>query len=220
MHAARVALEIPDEYLHPMHAFVCESSAVDRETILERDARGEVTTLLLYVDGDREAYERRLRAVPQVEEWTSQADDEGTGFYLYVRTSLRDREAGYREALDRDSVLVVPPVELRSDGTVRQTMVGYSDQLTAALEGLPEEVGVEVLQDGDLRARRRRAAERAPARGRPGSLGRRLLRVAPGRRAGRRRRQVGVWHVDRLGPAPAGRAPAGRGSARRAGLSR
>jgi predicted DNA binding protein len=148
MHAARVALEIPDEYLHPMHAFVCESSAVDRETILERDARGEVTTLLLYVDGDREAYERRLRAVPQVEEWTSQADDEGTGFYLYVRTSLRDREAGYREALDRDSVLVVPPVELRSDGTVRQTMVGYSDQLTAALEGLPEEVGVEVLRTG------------------------------------------------------------------------
>lgn len=148
MHAARVALEIPDEYLHPMHAFVCESSAVDRETILERDAHGEVTTLLLYVDGDREAYERRLRAVPQVEEWTSQADDEGTGFYLYVRTSLRDREAGYREALDRDSVLVVPPVELRSDGTVRQTMVGYSDQLTAALEGLPEEVGVEVLRTG------------------------------------------------------------------------
>ena len=148
MHTARVALEIPEEYLHPMHAFVCESPAVDRETILERDARGEVTTLLLYVDGDREAYERRLRAVPQVEEWTSQADDEGTGFYLYVRTSLRDREAGYREALDRDSVLVVPPVELRSDGTVRQTMVGYSDQLTAALEGLPEEVGVEVLRTG------------------------------------------------------------------------
>jgi predicted DNA binding protein len=148
MHTARVALEIPEEYLHPMHAFVCESPAVDRETILERDARGEVTTLLLYVDGDREAYERRLRAVPQVEEWTSQADDEGTGFYLYVRTSLRDREAGYREALDRDSVLVVPPVELRSDGTVRQTMVGYSDQLTAALEGIPEEVGVEVLRTG------------------------------------------------------------------------
>lgn len=148
MHTARVALEIPDEYLHPMHAFVCESPAVDRETILERDARGEVTTLLLYVDGDREAYERRLRAVPQVEEWTSQADDDGTGFYLYVRTSLRDREAGYREALNRDSVLVVPPVDLRSDGTVRQTMVGYSDQLTAALEGLPEEVGVEVLRTG------------------------------------------------------------------------
>ena len=146
MHTARVALEIPEEYLHPMHAFVCESPAVDRETILERDARGEVTTLLLYVDGDREAYERRLQAVPQVEEWTAEGD--GTGFYLYVRTSLREREAGYREALDRDSVLVVPPVELRSDGTVRQTMVGHSDQLAAALEELPGEVGVEVLRTG------------------------------------------------------------------------
>ncbi|WP_159902617.1 helix-turn-helix domain-containing protein [Salinirussus salinus] len=147
MHTARVALEIPEEYLHPMHAFVCESPAVDRETILERDARGEVTTLLLYVDGDREAYERRLRAVPQVEEWTTEGDG-GEGFYLYVRTDLREREAGYREALDRDSVLVVPPVELRADRTVRQTMVGHSDQLTAALEGLPGEVGVEVLRTG------------------------------------------------------------------------
>jgi len=147
MHTARVALEIPEEHLHPMHAFVCESPAVDRETILERDARGEVTTLLLYVDGDREAYERRLEAVPQVEEWTTEGDG-GDGFYLYVRTALREREAGYRQALDRDSVLVVPPVELRSDRTVRQTMVGHSDQLAAALEALPEAVGVEVLRTG------------------------------------------------------------------------
>jgi predicted DNA binding protein len=148
MHTARVALRIPEEFLHPMHAFVCECPAVERETILERDARGDVTTLLLYVDGDREPYEQRLRTVPQVEEWTSQANSDGAGFYLYVRTTLREREAGYRDALDRDSVLVVPPVELRSDRTVRQTMVGYSDQLTTALSALPEAVDVEVLRTG------------------------------------------------------------------------
>lgn len=147
MHAARVALRIPSEQLHPMHALVCESPAISRETILERDARGELTTLLLHVDGDRAAYEDRLAAVPQVREWTTESGEDD-GFYVYVRTALRDREAGYREALDRDSVLIVPPVELREDRTVRQTMVGHGEQLTAALEGLPGDVEVEVLRTG------------------------------------------------------------------------
>ena len=146
MHAARVALEIPAEHLHPMHEFVCESPAVDRETILERDAGGEVTTLLLHVAGDRRRYERTIDEVPQVEEWTTTAAEEG--FYVYVRTRLRSREQRYRRALDRDAVLVVPPVELRSDRTVRQTMVGHSDALSAAVEALPDGVDVEVLRTG------------------------------------------------------------------------
>ena len=146
MYAARIALRIPPEHLHPMHRFVCEAPGIDRETILERDATGEVTTLLLHVAGDRQRYERAVDEVPQVEEWTTAAAEEG--FYVYVRTRLRDRERRYREAVDRDAVLVVPPVELRSDRTVRQTLVGRSDALSAAVEALPSEVNVEVLRTG------------------------------------------------------------------------
>jgi predicted DNA binding protein len=149
MHTARVALRIPEEALHPMHAFVCESPSVSRETILEHDVWGDLTAMLLYVDGDRAAYEETLAAVPQVREWT--VEEDGDGFYVYVRTDLRDREAGYREVLDRDSVLVVTPVELRDDRTVRATMVGYAEELSAALEGLPEGVEVEVLRTGAYR---------------------------------------------------------------------
>ncbi|WP_185977311.1 helix-turn-helix domain-containing protein [Haloglomus irregulare] len=146
MQAARIALEIPAEHLHPMHQFVCESPAIDRETILERDASGETTTLLLHVAGDRQRYERTIDGVPEVAEWTTTAAQEG--FYVYVRTELRTREQQYRQALDRDAVLVVPPVELRSDRTVRQTMVGHSDALSAAIDALPDTVDVEVLRTG------------------------------------------------------------------------
>ena len=100
-----------------MHAFVCESPAVTREVILEHDVWDDLTTLLLHVDGDRAAYEERLSTLPGVAEWTTEGDEDG--FYVYVRTRLRDREAGYRAALDRESVLIVPPVELRDDRTVR-----------------------------------------------------------------------------------------------------
>ena len=146
MHAARIALEIPAEHLHPMHQFVCESPAIDRETILERDASGEMTTLLLHVAGDRQRYEQTVDEVSEVDEWTTTATEEG--FYVYVRTQLRTREQQYRQALDRDAVLVVPPVELRSDRTVRQTMVGPSEALSATIEALPDDVGVEVLRTG------------------------------------------------------------------------
>ncbi|PSQ59718.1 bacterio-opsin activator [Halobacteriales archaeon SW_7_71_33] len=151
MHAVRVALRIPEDRLHPMHAFVCESPTVDREVILERDARGELTTLLLYVDGDREEYEAAIADVPAVEEWTTESTDRGDGFHVYVRTRLRERERRYREALDRESVLVVPPVELRPDRTVRQTMTGHAAELSAAVEALPADVDVEVLRTGTYR---------------------------------------------------------------------
>lgn len=82
-------------------------------------------------------------------EWTTTAADDG--FHVYVRTELREHEAGYRDALDRESVLVVPPVELRADRTVRQTMVGHSDELTAALAALPGDVEVDVLWTGQYR---------------------------------------------------------------------
>lgn len=146
MHAARIALEIPPDHLHPMHQFVCDSPVVDRETIIERDAGGETTTLLLHVAGDREGYERTIDEVPQVREWTTTAAEEG--FYVYVKTQLRTREQQYRRALDREGVLVVPPVELRSDRTVRQTIVGDSDALAAAIEALPDTVDVDVLRTG------------------------------------------------------------------------
>lgn len=51
--AARIALEIPAEHLHPMHQFICESPVIDREAILGRDASGEVTPQLLHVVGVR-----------------------------------------------------------------------------------------------------------------------------------------------------------------------
>lgn len=143
-----------------MHAFVCESPVVERETILERDARGEVTTLLLHVDGDREAYEQAVEEVDEVLAWETTAAP--NGFHAYVRTRLRPQEEEYRQALDRESVLVVTPVELRADRTVRQTMVGEADQLSAALEALPPTLSVEVLWTGRYR------------RGRTGGAGARL----------------------------------------------
>lgn len=151
MHATRVALRVPPPELHPMHAFVCESPSVDQQVILERDTRGDVATILLFVEGDRAEYEEVLATVDPVEEWTTEPTE--NGFYVHVRTQLRERERRYSEALNRESVLIVPPVTLRADRTVRQTMVGPAEELTAAIEALPDGVDIEVLHTGTYRHR-------------------------------------------------------------------
>jgi hypothetical protein len=149
MHAARVALRVPEASLHPMHRLVCETPTLRREVVLERDATGETTTLLLFVEGDRDTYEATLDAVPTVEEWTT--DDADGGFYVYVRARLRDQERGYLDALERDGLLVVPPVELREDRTIRLSLVGDADALSSAVEGFPDELSVDVLHTGAYR---------------------------------------------------------------------
>jgi predicted DNA binding protein len=148
MHAARVALEIPSESLHPMHAFVCESPTVDREILLESESVGDVTTLLLYVDGERSGYETALSELPYTEEWTVDPAEDDDGFYVYVRAQLRDQERLYADALERESLLVVPPVELRADRTVRLSLVGDGDALSAAMDDLPDALSIEVLRTG------------------------------------------------------------------------
>ena len=40
-----------------MHAFICESPAVSRDVVVEDDLCEDHTALLLYVPGDRTAYE-------------------------------------------------------------------------------------------------------------------------------------------------------------------
>lgn len=149
MHAARVALRVPEESLHPIHAFVCESPNVDREVILERDATGGTTTLLSYVEGDRGAYEAAVEDVPNVEEWTTEPTEDG--FYVYARFRLPARERRYRQALHREGVLVVPPIEMRADRTIRLSLVGDAEALSAALDDLPDALSVEVLRTGTYR---------------------------------------------------------------------
>ena len=154
-YAAQIGLQIPAEDLHPIHRFVCEAPGIGRGTVLERDPTGEVTAPLLHVAGDRRRYGRAVGEVPRVEAWTTTAAAEGA--YVDVRTRLRDRERRDREAPDRDAVLAVPPVGLRSDRTVRQTLVGRSDALSAAVESLPSEVNRRVFRTGTYDRRARRA---------------------------------------------------------------
>ena len=148
MKSIRLAVSHTDDTIHPMHEFVCESPFVEREVVLEGKATDGTETLLVYVEGDREAYEAALQSRLDADEYDVTPEGDGA-FYLYVRSELRDQQRLLFEALGRETVVVVPPIEFRSDRTMRLTLVGHPDDLQATLDALPDGMDPEVLAVGN-----------------------------------------------------------------------
>jgi hypothetical protein len=147
MKSVRLSIQHTEETIHPMHAFVCESPAVEREVLLEGRTDDGVRTLLFYVEGDPEAYEAVLDGRPDLLEYDVRSDDDG-GFFLYVRAENRPEEDLLFEALDRETIVVVPPTEFRADMTMRLTVVGHGEDLRDIVTALPESLSVDILEVG------------------------------------------------------------------------
>jgi hypothetical protein len=147
MHSVRLAIEHTPETIHPMHAFVCASDAVDREVLLEGRTDDGIRTLLFHVEGDPGAYEAALAEQEEIIEYDVRPD-RTDGFFLYVRAPNRDAEDMLFDAFERETVVVVPPTEFRSDMTMRLTVVGHSEDLTGLVDALPEALSVDILEVG------------------------------------------------------------------------
>jgi hypothetical protein len=146
MKSLQLAVEHTAETIHPMHAFVCESPAIDRELLLEGRTTGDSRTLLFFVAGDADAYQARLADQPAVTDYDVHPQDDG--FFLYVRVSNDDVDGALLAAFERETVVVVPPVEFRSDRTMHLRLVGPGADLQGILDDLPAELGVDVLEIG------------------------------------------------------------------------
>lgn len=163
MKSLRLRITFDEEALHPVHEFVCRSPVVERELLLEGKTDAGTETILTYVEGDREAYEDVLSARPETIEYDVTPDGP-EAFFVYARWKLRDRERHLEAALSRETVIVVPPLEFRPDRTMTFSLIGHGDNLEAVLNGLPNGVDTEVLQVGEYRGHRNRAAGRVTDR--------------------------------------------------------
>ena len=147
MKSVRVSLGHNPETTGPIHEAICTSPALEREVILGGQSVDGVETITSFVYGDVEAYEAALADLETVREYdVTPADD---GFFLYLRRELGAEGTSLLNALAQDTVVVVPPIEIRSDRTIRLTIVGRSADLTAVIEDLADGVTVEVLWTSD-----------------------------------------------------------------------
>lgn len=135
--------------MHPVHRRLADDDALVRDELLHGHRSDDgPDTLLFYVEGDREAYVDALAAADRVVDFevTPLGED---ACYAYVREDSAEFDIRLRDAFEGPGMLVVPPVEFRSDGTARLTVVGEPEALQTALEDVPAEARVDVDSIGE-----------------------------------------------------------------------
>ena len=136
---------------HPMHQFVVDREAYGPARLLRREAGESTHAMLFHVEGPVDPYRAAMDERPEVlaYECSPCPDD---SFYLYVREELAGQDRAFSGAFTQPGLLLLMPVEYRTDGTVRLTAVGPADAVQAAVEEVPGEMGVEVRAVGEYGA--------------------------------------------------------------------
>lgn len=154
MKSVSVALTPPPELRHPMHAFVIAHDGYEMSRLLEMNLLddGHWTSLFHVVGAPLAPYRAALDAASTVVKYeiSERPDD---SFYLYVHSSPSDLDQGLIAAARQRGLVTVGPVEFRSDGTIRLTMVAPGEAVQQALDEMPDRIGVEVLSIGEYHAR-------------------------------------------------------------------
>ncbi|WP_436344667.1 helix-turn-helix domain-containing protein [Natronorubrum sp. FCH18a] len=142
MKSMRIELRYASATIPPLHEGICESPDIDREIIVGGQTVDGVETITSFVYGEPEAYESLLCDLETVLEYD--ITPSGDGFFLYLRRDLGPEGLSLLNALAQDTVVVVPPIEIRSDRTIRLTVVGHPSSLTAVVEAVPEGMQLDV----------------------------------------------------------------------------
>lgn len=135
--------------MHPVHRRIAAADAVVRDQLLygHRSESGP-DTMLFYAEGDCEAFVDALAATDRIVDFEVTPLDESS-CYAYVREEMSGFDVRLQEAFEAPGLLVVPPVEFRSDGTARVTVVGEPEALQAAIDDVPAAASVDVERVGE-----------------------------------------------------------------------
>lgn len=139
---------------NPMHQLLVEHDADGVSRLLSREQyASDDHAMLFHIEGPTEPFQEALaeRSVVEAFELGSCADE---SFYLYVRESLSGKDRDFSEAFSQSGLVLVTPVEYHGDGSVHVTAVGPADAVQAAVDAIPESMGVEVLTVGEYAAGR------------------------------------------------------------------
>ncbi|WP_135535758.1 MULTISPECIES: helix-turn-helix domain-containing protein [Halostella] len=140
-----------EDEIHPMYDVMANAEFVEYATALQWNFTGEELGILHYVEGDPERFEAAVQSFPEVLDYElERAGDRA--FYAYIRD---DTNAAVQELWGVTawrSLVSVPPIEYRPDGTVTFSMFGPSDEIQAAIDAVPDPVSVTVEEITGLQA--------------------------------------------------------------------
>jgi len=139
----------PDDR-HPMHQFVVDHEAYEITRLLYRFQDSDTEhAALFHVEGPVEPYERALSGLSSIQEFELDPCQDAS-FYLYIRETMGPDSREFADAFSQPGLIVLTPIEYRSDGTVRLTAVGPAETVQAAVNAVPETMGVDICSVGEF----------------------------------------------------------------------
>ncbi|WP_254863915.1 helix-turn-helix domain-containing protein [Halovivax gelatinilyticus] len=149
MNAVRLAIRHTPETIHPIHDLVCRTPEIDRELLLYISVEDGRETAINYVDGDETVYREALASDVEIDEYEVYPADDG-GCYTYIRHDLDPSNRALADALGRDRIAVVYPIEYRSDRRMILSLVMTSEDFREVSEAIPDAIEMDVLSVGSI----------------------------------------------------------------------
>lgn len=140
--------------VHEVYDLLANAPYVERVKTTHWNVSGDALGIMHYIEGDIESFRTAIAAIDDVRDYelTEVEDD---SFYAYLMSVPTEGARRIFESLTRGRLVVLHPLEWDAGGTVRLSVVGTSDEIQAAIDGMPDPVTVEVTEIGGLE----RAAE-------------------------------------------------------------
>jgi hypothetical protein len=144
MKRVRLTISPPEDYLPPAYRrLTLEASALSAVRIVNWNVADPPVGFLLWVQGDYRQLEAAFEDVANVREVALFPDGPETA-YCFLAAERPTAARALFENFTREDVLTVPPVECHDDGSSTFTLVGTDAAIQAAVEGIPDAVGVTV----------------------------------------------------------------------------
>lgn len=149
MKSLRLTIQFDQSTVHPLHQLVASHDTFEQYHLVHwnHSTDGE-TVLVFHVIGDPAVYAAELGTLTSVSTFEVAAIDD-RAFYVYVRDRAPLPWKALLDSYTERDLIVIPPVEYRFDCSLRFTVVGEPAELQAAVEAVPDDIGITVDRIGE-----------------------------------------------------------------------
>ncbi|QCC57629.1 helix-turn-helix domain-containing protein [Natrinema thermotolerans] len=164
MKRVRITLSPRGAYAPPIYERLAGgASYLERALIVNWNVSSPPTGFLFRLEGEYRRFEGELADSPMVSDYeVLPITDRACYCFLEGEVSVAAR--ALFENFTRGSLMTVPPIECNDDGTNTFSIVGTETDIQTAVDGVPEGVGVTLVQVGGKRVAADSVVGRLPPR--------------------------------------------------------
>lgn len=137
--------------IHPMYDLLVNAEYVEQATAMHWNYSGQELGIMHFIEGDAVAFQDDIANIPEVLDFDLTVADTNA-FYVYIRDATNPRLRELFDLLKQSPVVIIPPIEYLSNGTVSYSVFGPSSAIQSGFDAVPDPIEVSVTEVGSLSA--------------------------------------------------------------------